>query len=161
MLGTPPAFILSQDQTLNKSYLKASYEALKSDLLIRFPALKRNCLENISALFKNPFLGAYFCISCSYIVQFSRYIPAPLFRGQLAYNSMRRPACQQKVFEFSKIFAAPGPRLRALFLRRPANIPPPRAFVNCFFPNYLKTFPRARILPRKRGKTLPYDGTKA
>ena len=43
VLGTPPAFILSQDQTLNKSYLKASCETLKSDLLIRFPALKRNC----------------------------------------------------------------------------------------------------------------------
>ena len=28
MLGTPPAFVLSQDQTLNKLYLKA--EALKS-----------------------------------------------------------------------------------------------------------------------------------
>ena len=83
VLGTPPAFILSQDQTLNKSYLKASCKALKSDLLIRFPALKRNCLENISVLLKNPFLGAYFCISCSYIVQFSRYISASPFRGQL------------------------------------------------------------------------------
>ena len=60
VLGTPPAFILSQDQTLNKSYLKASHEALKSDLLICFPALKRNCLENVSVLFKNPFLWCLF-----------------------------------------------------------------------------------------------------
>ena len=41
VLGTPPAFILSQDQTLNKSYLNTAFRPCPNQSLISFPALKR------------------------------------------------------------------------------------------------------------------------
>ena len=43
VLGTPPAFVLSQDQTLKKWYLKA--EALKS-------SFKKICLANFTQEFR-------------------------------------------------------------------------------------------------------------
>ena len=55
VLGTPPAFILSQDQTLNKSYLNSLSAA--QILLKLFIALKEIFI--VIPDFKNPFLGAY------------------------------------------------------------------------------------------------------
>ena len=72
MLGTPPAFVLSQDQTLKKLYLKA--EALKSSFRII-------CLANILKNFRwllfvlkrlnNPFIVKVFVRHC--VIQFTRY----------------------------------------------------------------------------------------
>ena len=59
VLGTPPAFILSQDQTLNKSYLKP--EGLKSNFW-SLSSSQKNFQSHLT-LFKFPFL-VLICISC-------------------------------------------------------------------------------------------------
>ena len=56
MLGTPPAFILSQDQTLNKLYLKPV--GLKSIYLIAFQ-LSKELFQSHFWLLQEPFSGAY------------------------------------------------------------------------------------------------------
>ena len=73
VLGTPPAFILSQDQTLNKLYLNRCLHRIKSILDRFLSSQKKLFLMSVFTDFKNPFL-VLICISCSYIVQFSRYI---------------------------------------------------------------------------------------
>ncbi len=55
VLGTPPAFILSQDQTLNILYLNGTFVPIKS--IEAFQLSKESfCLFR---LFKEPFSGAY------------------------------------------------------------------------------------------------------
>ena len=95
VLGTPPAFILSQDQTLNKLYLNRCLHRIKSILDRFLSSQKKLFLMSVFTDFKNPFL-VLICISCSYIVQFSRYIFPPPFEGRrLDYCNTAFCACQE------------------------------------------------------------------
>ena len=69
VLGTPPAFVLSQDQTLNKSYLRTLSD-LETVYRSLFPALK----EIFRGTFRSrrTLSGAYLH-KLSYFVQFTRY----------------------------------------------------------------------------------------
>ena len=53
VLGTPPAFVLSQDQTLNKFYLKAF--RLRNHLSIAITSSQRNFQAKPFGLAQNPF----------------------------------------------------------------------------------------------------------
>ena len=59
VLGTPPAFILSQDQTLNKLYLKTACAALKS--IDAFHSSQKNLYSHF--WLKSPSFLVLICIS--------------------------------------------------------------------------------------------------
>ena len=86
VLGTPPAFVLSQDQTLNKFYPKAF--RLRNHLLIAITSSQRNFQAKPFGLAQNPF-WCLFSISFSYFVQFTRYTSRPIGREKTSLPARR------------------------------------------------------------------------
>ena len=76
MLGTPPAFVLSQDQTLKKLYLKA--KALKSSFWLDLSSKYTQefslavLISSYTRFLNNPLI-VQGVIVCLYVIQFTRY----------------------------------------------------------------------------------------
>ena len=124
VLGTPPAFVLSQDQTLNKLYFSSRFRKLKPSLLkmnqnlgfisskrISFPSPKGEGIEK-------PFsLVLKFCLSFLQCLIFKVH-PCSLVLGSvrnflsgLPYFSTSNRFCQELFLNFFKFFfsASGGP----------------------------------------------------
>ena len=67
VLGTPPAFVLSQDQTLKYGILTVRLRTDKTYPSCQSQSLQKNCLSSFSAALKNPSLVLIrisFCLHC-------------------------------------------------------------------------------------------------
>ena len=102
MLGTPPAFILSQDQTLNKLYPNRLSPV---QILLKLTSSQKN-FSSLFRLLKNPFLWCLFSISCSYIVQFSRCSLRSPSRRQLCYINTAFRVCQELFSNSFELFSS-------------------------------------------------------
>ena len=74
VLGTPPAFVLSQDQTLKNLYLKPFSEpkiALLNNLLLAF--ITQEFSLAVFRLRLNNSIYCPRCLVCLYVIQFTRY----------------------------------------------------------------------------------------
>ena len=166
MLGAPPAFVLSQDQTLCENGIKtASYKAdlIKSSSLntcvflkasfptgfphIRKPIKTRKIFKGLSCNFLHGKLHA---------VQFSRYKARPLLSAADLYFSTPFRFCQGFLFpspEGVTLFkSAPQALLPVLWMggclavplgSSSTSLPHPPAFVKTFFPPSRFFFDRA------------------
>ena len=119
MLCTPPAFILSQDQTLEIIVLK---HRLLCDPIFLLSSLALSffyfCLSSILICknFRDPFQASYIALYFSLVVQFSRIISLPFLR-QLDYYTTFFPVCQylfQKFFDFFQSFFRSGSAVAVL-----------------------------------------------
>ena len=115
MLGTPPAFILSQDQTLNKWYLN-SLKLLKS---------LSSCFSKLTQKNRDAHCAskALFGVKKLLIHCLIYKVHAPLGAGSLYYHAQK---ALSRVFFASKEENPGSPE-------RFANIPPSPALVNTFF----------------------------
>ena len=127
VLGTPPAFILSQDQTLNILYLSGTFVPIKS--IEAFQLSKESFV--FSDFLKEPFSGAYLHKLFLHCSIFKVHSLAP-FRDSLIILARFRKLVKRflKFFEFlftisCQFLGSPS--------RRFANIPPELPFVNTFF----------------------------
>ncbi len=59
VLGTPPAFVLSQDQTLKYGILTVRLRTDKTYPSCQSQSLQKNCLSSFLSRSKKPFSGAY------------------------------------------------------------------------------------------------------
>ena len=138
MLCTPPAFILSQDQTLEIIVLKHQglprWSNLLSSLALSFFYF---CLSSILILRISEIrFKLLFALYFSLVVQFSRIISPPLLR-QLEYYTTFLRLCQylsQKFFHlFSGFFKAEDLRQALLFGESLYILSQSLLFVNSFF----------------------------
>ena len=115
VLGTPPAFVLSQDQTLNNSYLKAASSAALKPLSLRnessFISSKRISFLRLPSgrlLSKSPFLLVLkFCFSFLTMFNFQG-TPSTAFQFfasavKLYYVTTLSSVCQEL---FSNLFSS-------------------------------------------------------
>ena len=112
MLGTPPAFILSQDQTLDKWYLNLRRELKSIDRVLLssllFLLIKRNCTRSFFTLSSSISLD-FLCFVLSHML-FNFQGPLPLVFVRIAStpNSRRNyilPQLSGFVNTFSKLFS--------------------------------------------------------
>ena len=107
MLGTPPAFVLSQDQTLKKLYLKA--EALKSSFWINLSSKYTQefslavLISSFTRFLNNPLI-VQGVKNRLYVIQFTRYRRAFRSRGQLLHSIIGNPICQALFWSFLTFF---------------------------------------------------------
>ena len=101
MLGTPPAFVLSQDQTLKKWYLKNLYRFIKSIFRTICTSKLLKNFRWLNFLFKPYFVqGVHYMLSC--VIQFTRYSVLPALLRQLGYLITSSSICQPLFSRFFK-----------------------------------------------------------
>ena len=103
MLGTPPAFILSQDQTLNKLYLNRIKVLLKSILKLTSSQKKliKLSFRQPKTLFWCLFSISFVFLHCSIF----KVLPAFASRRQLLHITTARSVCQHFFHFLLKIFS--------------------------------------------------------
>ena len=131
MLGTPPAFVLSQDQTLKKLYLnsiRSSNHFLNNLLLaillknFRWLKIRLHDILNNSSIVQGV-------IVCLYVIQFTRY-RRRRSRGQLLHSIILISICQvlfSSSSKFLRVFRLPVARSDPFILAQPFS------FVKNFF----------------------------
>ena len=105
MLSTPPAFVLSQDQTLKKLYLND----LSRSNHVFWSICLANLLKNFRWLFFKSQTNLIFVQgdkSHLYVIQFTRYssVSLAVARRRLAYISTHSPICQHLFSYFFWIY---------------------------------------------------------
>ncbi len=133
VLGTPPAFILSQDQTLNILYLNGTFVPIKS--IEAFQLSKESfCLFR---LFKEPFSGAYLHKLFLHCSIFKVHSLAPFRDSSISLTHFL--GLVKRFFEIFRISFSISCQFLGCPSRRFANIPPEISFVNTFF-RFFKVF---------------------
>ena len=150
VLSTPPAFILSQDQTLNKMVSK-QLSLSKSLSLIAKSSFqefkeKERCPTKLLASWTTCLVRLVLRVSLTlFNLQGARRC---LFETGLLYFSTTFRLCQENIFLFSSAFF--------LFLRDSFNnIPPSPRFVKYFFHFFANARRFSSALLFKRRATLP------
>ena len=115
MLGTPPAFVLSQDQTLKKLYLNSrrssnqSFEQFTSSKITQEFSLAV-LIRSYTRTLKQIHLFVQGVIVCLYVIQFTRYrvhslCASPIgLASELLYSSTSCRICQALFTSFSNSF---------------------------------------------------------
>ena len=148
MLGTPPAFVLSQDQTLKKWYLKL-FSELKIDLLnnLLLAFITQEFSLAVFSLTLKQSIYCPRCLVCLFVIQFTRYrvVLASRLGTRLVYHRMSR--LSRAFFSFFRVFSrfvlppACFPSVhRKACLYYHASAPLSSTFYN-FSPSFLVTFP--------------------
>ena len=127
VLGTPPAFILSQDQTLNILYLN---RAKPCQNLLMLSSSQKNLLS-FQTFLKNPFLVLILHKLFLHCSIFKVHSLAPFRDSSISLARFR--LLVKMFFEIFSISFSISCQFLGAPSRRFANIPPEIPFVNSFF----------------------------